>query len=175
MQGFFCVCCKVSVLAKSLPFHLSIFFILCPLQNGGHQSSSWGLKAHSDDITRRPESRMMTVQAWILMELNFLKPKKQKKQTKAKQSKIMMSSFIEDKCFICFHTDLFLLLSSQCLHSIFSTLYILSCSLSLHPPQILKQKTSGWLPVCEKCKCFFFLSLQSSTTETSPPPKKIII
>lgn len=70
----------------------------------------------------------------------LLEAKKTKKKTKAKQSKIMMSSFIEDKCFICFHTDLFLLLSSQCLHSIFSTLYILSCSLSLHPPQILTQK-----------------------------------
>lgn len=49
----------------------------------------------------------------------------------------------------------------------FSTLYIILCSLSLHPPRIHKTETkkkkkkvtlrSGWLPVCERCKCFSIL------------------
>lgn len=48
----------------------------------------------------------------------------------------------------------------------FSTLYIISCSLSLHPPQDSQNKDkkkkkvtlrSGWLPVCERCKCFSIL------------------
>lgn len=51
-----------------------------------------------------------------------------------------MSSFSEDKCFIRFHTDFFL--SSKLMPPWpLSTLYINSCSLSLHSPRIHKTKT----------------------------------
>lgn len=79
-----------------------------------------------------------------------------------KREEKLMSSFSKDKCFNWYHTD-FLLSFKRMQPRPSSTLYIILCSLCLHPPRIhkidthTKKKTkkkmsslsSGWLPVCE--------------------------
>lgn len=99
-----------------------------------------GVKSvHSDDITRRLESNTMTVQTWFLMEKICLGGKKKKKKREKKkhswgwEEKKWMSSLVEDKCFICFHTDFS---SHRMPTQPFSTLYINLCSLSLHHSRI---------------------------------------
>lgn len=103
---------------------------------------------------RRLESRMTDL---VLHRVNL--------SWATKEGGKLMSSFSKDKCFNCYHTD-FLLSFKRMQPQPSSTLYIILCSLCLHPPRIHKidtQKTKTkkcyhWAQAgsqfVKTCKCF---------------------
>lgn len=66
--GKICVCAASLSSIKVCPLQISSFVIPFPLLSISHQSYLW-VKAHSDVITRRQQSRMMSVQIEFLMKL----------------------------------------------------------------------------------------------------------
>lgn len=136
LKIFFCVL-QVSVLAKSVIHSLQISsFVVLFLSTLKCRPPVLilGLEAHSDDITRRLESSTMTIDS-ILDEANLFWAKKERKKKLCPLS-------VEDKCFICFHTN-FSSRLNYCLHSLFqhcTSFHVVSLYI---PPRIHKTKTKN--------------------------------
>lgn len=117
---------------------------------------------HSDDISG---DRSPGWQTWFFTKQICLKqPKREEK---------LMSSFSKDKCFNWYHTD-FLLSFKRMQPQPSSTLYIILCSLCLHPPRIHKIDTHTHkknviteLRLAPSLWKHVNASLNCSTTETS--------
>lgn len=103
---FFCVCAaSLSPSKVCRSFSTNLFFLLsllfCPLWSVGHQSSSWGKKRTVMTLPGDWSPVQWWLQTWFSMkQICFWEKKKGKKK--------WCPLFVEDKCFICFHTDFFL-------------------------------------------------------------------
>lgn len=150
---------QVSVLAKSVVYSLQISFFVTLLSTLKSRPPVFilGEKAHSDDITRKLESSMMTTDL-VLDEANLFWAKKKGKKNDVLFRWGQVLYLLPYR---------FFLSSKRMPPQPFPTLYINSCSLSLHPPRIHKADTQkkkksyhcaqAGSQFVKRCKCFSIL------------------